>query len=290
MFASILVGLDGSIPSQLALAQAMVTAGQFRSRVILVHVARTGPDGTPAPGPISAPWMERRPGPVGPHTAEHAIREMLEDAAGAIRRAGLQASTQYTVGNPVEVLRVMAEQVSLVIVGRAGLTDEDDQLGVDTRELIRRTPCPVLVAGASPSSMDRCLVAFGGGSLSDQALTYAARFADIAQAHLDVVHVNDDLEAGRANLARANQALSLMPLRFETHLLRGPLEEALPLAARELHANVVFAGTSREGLHQLVPAYIEAILRATDVPVLVHTQANTASVRTTGAYRRVTSG
>jgi nucleotide-binding universal stress UspA family protein len=289
MFTSILVGFDGSARGQVALAQAILTGQLFRSRILIAHVVRPEPIGSGIARAIGAKWMERWSGASASESEEVRVtREMVEDAAGAVTRAGLPVETEIRSGDVAEVLHDLAERVGVVVVGRGSGAEGSDPLGPTTRMLIRRALRPVLVAGTATSPMDHCLVAYGGGSLSDQALTFAARFASITDAHLEVVHVCQDPELGRTQLARAAQALSVAPVRFDTHLLTGSLETAIADAVRTLGVNAVFAGAHREEGDQWVASHTEAILRATEIPVLVHTHTITASDRATGAHRRPT--
>ena len=134
--------------------------------------------------------------------------------------------------------------------------------------------------------MNRCLVAYDGQPASEAALSFAARYAEIAEAHLDVLHVADDSAAGHAVLARTSAAFSASPFSYETHLATGKVEEAVAAAIVEFRSNGLFTGTSREEGRRLVPSHTEAILRATDIPVLVHSEPHDPGARTTTTHRR----
>lgn len=134
--------------------------------------------------------------------------------------------------------------------------------------------------------MDRVLVAYGGGPTSEGALAYAARFAGITGAHLDVIHVGSTPDEGRQALARASGALSITPLDFELHLLEGELDSAVRNALKRFGSNALFVGAHREEQGWLVPSHTTAILRATDIPVLIHMEPATPGARTSAAHRR----
>jgi nucleotide-binding universal stress UspA family protein len=294
MFTSLLVGLDGSVQAQVALAQAIQIGQRFRARIVLAHVFR--PDPVRAGEMMGAAWMEWSSDNVPPSESDlhRAAQEMLNDGAGAVRRAGLEVETVSRTGEVVEVLRDLADQVGVVVVGRTGVRGSEnplaaDPLGPDTRELIRRCPRPVLVSGAEPTPMDRVLVAYAGGPASEGALAYAARFAGITGAHLDVLHVGEDGEEGRQTLARASGALSMAPLDFELHLAEGPLDIAVTGALARLGSNALFVGAHREEQGWLVPSHTEAILRATETPVLVHMEPATPGARASASHRRPAS-
>jgi nucleotide-binding universal stress UspA family protein len=293
MFTSLLVGLDGSTEAQVALAQAIIIGQRFHSRVVLVHVAP--PPGRTGEMALGAPWMEWTPGtaPSSRHEREQAVQLMLDDAAGAVRRAGLEAETVMREGLVTDVFREMAEEVGVVVVGRIGARGgkaaDRDRLGPDTRELIRRCPRPLLVAGSAPTPMDRVLVAYAGGPACEGALAFASRFAGITGAHLDVLHVAPDFEVGRRTLAQASGALSIAPLDFETHLIRGDLETAIPELVSRLGSNALFTGAHREDSGWMVPSHTEGILSLTEIPVLVHVQPIFAGARLSTTHRRSAS-
>jgi nucleotide-binding universal stress UspA family protein len=291
MWTSLLVGLDGSMQGQMALAQAILIGQRFRSRIVMVHVAP--PPGRTGEMALGAPWMEWTPSNAPSTRLEHeqAAQLMLDDAAGAVRRAGLEAETSMREGHVAEILRQMADAVGVVLVGRIGPRRDApasgaDPLGPDTRELIRRCPRPVLVCGSRPTPMSRVLVAYGGGPASEGALAFASRFAGITGAHLDVLHVATDQGEGRSALARASGVLSLAPLDFETHLIEGDLESVIPHTVRRLGSDALFAGAHREESGWKVPSHTEVILRVTDIPVLVHMHHATPGARVTTANRR----
>lgn len=262
MFTSLLVGFDGSAQAQVALEQAMRIGKKFRSRIVLATVQRSDAPELPA---------------------------LQRQAAQEVERAGLEVTTVIRPGEVAEVLRELAQDVGVVVVGRIGTRGRSshsiDPLGPDTRELIRRCPRPVLVTGSEPTDLDRVLVAHGGPE-GEGVLAFAGRFAGIFGAHLDVLHVTEDVPAGRQVLARASGALSITPLDFETHLAEGSIEAAIVETIEELESNVLFVGAERERHGWLVPSHTEAILRATDIPVVVYMPADTSGDRINSAHRR----
>lgn len=295
MFTSILVGLDGSLQSEIALAQSIMIGQRFRARLVLVHVI-------PGPGhtgemALGAPWMEFTNAnmPTSREALERAAADMLEDAAGAVRRAGLEVETRIREGHAIDVLREEAEQVGVIVVGRKGLRGEmaamnDDPIGPDTRELARRSNRPILVTGVVPTPMDRVLIAYDGSPNSEAALAFGSRFAGITGAHLDVLHVGPDKPEGRESLARASGALSIAQLDFDTHLIEGDLGSAVPATIARLGSNALFVGAHRDDSGWRIPSHTEVILRATEIPVLIHMQPLPPGASSYTAHRHSPSG
>ncbi|MEP6574531.1 MAG: universal stress protein [Gemmatimonadota bacterium] len=269
MLSTLLVGFDGSPQSRVALDQAILLGHRFRSRIVVVHVTQ-------------ADFF-------GSADAQDEAGHLLTEAADLVRGAGLSVETALRRGSVEEELRAFSRDADLLVVGRIGRLTTDDVLGPDTRELIARSITPLLVCGASTSPMDRCAVAFDGEATSNQALAFAARYAEIAEAQLEVIHVSDDEMSGRAVLARASGALSVSPLRFETHLETGDVHEAVSDAVERLRCNALFVGAHRSEGRWLVPSHTEAILRATDIPVLIHNQPQGTGARISSASHRRTS-
>ncbi len=218
---------------------------------------------------------------------------MQRAAVQRVEAAGVEAETVTRSGKVVDVLRELAEDVGVVLVGRIGNrgrgTQSIDPLGPDTRELIRRCSRPVLVTGSHVTPLDRVLVAHSGEAVGEELLAFAGRFAGIFGSHLDVLHVTEDLAAGRQVLARASGALSITPLDFETHLAEGSVEGAIVETIDEFDSNLLFVGAERERNGWLVPSHTEAILRLTDIPVVVYMPAESSGARISSAYRRPAS-
>src|SRR6266850_2871798 len=119
MFTRLLVGLDGSPTSLVALSQAILLGQRFGATIVLAHI--TTPElervsGRPSWG---APWAE------APRTAHWDATaygaELLQDAARAVARAGLQAKPVQTRGRAAEELRRLAADCDATLIGRAGV-------------------------------------------------------------------------------------------------------------------------------------------------------------------------
>ncbi|HTO73579.1 MAG TPA: universal stress protein [Gemmatimonadales bacterium] len=291
MFTRLLVGLDGSPQSETALSQAINIGRRFRSALVLVHVVRRGVVDELLVRALGAPWREGRADPqeAVPEALAGAGAQLLDEAAESVVRAGLTVERVVRSGEVVGELLDLAGSADAVLVGRVGRMRGEDPLGPDTRELIRKAPTPTIVCGNTVSPMDRCAVAYDGEGPSAKALMLAARFAQVGGARLDVIHAATDPAKGREILAHAAMALSDFPLDFETHLEGGDIDRVVPDALRRLNSNALFAGSTRQAGQVLVPSHIEAILRATDIPVVVHHVPQEFSARLSGAHRRSSS-
>ncbi|MGH7533169.1 MAG: universal stress protein [Gemmatimonadales bacterium] len=253
MFTRLLVGLDGSEPSRVALAQAIELGKRFRSRLLLAHVSR----------PSEA---TREEGP-GRDTGAFTL-SILDDAAARAAEAGLQGEMVQRRGGVVEQLVSLAHETDAVFVGRAGLHAKDP-LGPETRALIQRCPVPVFVAATAVAQFDRCAVAYDGGPTSQRALAFAARLVGVRGGRLEVITAGNDETKAEETLARAGAALSESPLRFGTHFAPGAIGPAVDQVIRALDCDALFTGAHRVEGRAEMPSHTEELLSATDIAVVV---------------------
>lgn len=254
MFTRLLVGLDGSKPSRVALAQAIELGKQFHAKLLLGHVSR--------PTEVAA-----AEGP-GRDTGAFTL-SIFDEAAAAAAEAGLQGEMVQGRGEVVEQLVAMAHEADAVFVGRFGLKSKDP-LGPDTRALIQRCPVPVFVAATAVAQFERCAVAYDGQATSQRALAFAARFVGIRGGRLEVITAGTDEKKAQETLARAAAALSESPLRFGTHFARGAIGAGVDHAIKDLGCDALFVGAHRVEGRAHVPSHTEELLRATDIAVVVH--------------------
>lgn len=268
MFTRLLVGLDGSPPSLVALSQAIQLGQRFEATIVLAHITTPELERVSGRSSQSAPWVEATR--ATPWDAAGYGAELLQDAAGAVARAGLRAEPVLTHGDAAAELRRLAADCDATLIGRAGLGANMEPLGPDARELIRQSPAPIIVCGARTSAFARCAVAYDAGPESVRALELAARFAGITGSALEIIHAAHDESAGRAVLARAAAALSQSPVRFEAHFAAGEVDTAIAAVVERRGCDALFTGAHHtEGRGHEVPSHTEALLRATDLAVVV---------------------
>lgn len=291
MFTRLLVGLDGSLQARTALAQAITVGQRFRSSLVLAHIVRPGAVEPVVMRSLGASWSGGHADPREPvpEALAGAGAQILDEAAAIVAQANLSVERVVRSGRVVQELNDLAASADAIFIGRVGRAGGEDPLGPDSRELIKKAPTPVVVCGFKVSAMQRCAVAYDGEGPSVKALQLAARFAQVAGARLDVLHAATDQRRGRETLARAEMALSEFPLDFETHLEGADIDRAIPAALARLGSDALFAGAQRQAGQVLVPSHIEAILRATDIPVVVHHVPQETSARLSGAHRRPAS-
>lgn len=143
MFKSIVVGTDGSQTAAEAVRQAVELAKQIGARIELVSAYEPVPsqrlrqEQKDAPGDLQ--WM------VNPREDVDAT---LEDAANAVREAGVEAETYARQGDPADAILDVAEETGadLIVVGNKGMTGAKRfLLGSVPNKVSHHAPCSVLI-------------------------------------------------------------------------------------------------------------------------------------------------
>ncbi|HEU4658944.1 MAG TPA: universal stress protein [Capillimicrobium sp.] len=143
MFRSIVVGTDGSETASEAVRQALELAKQIGARIELVSAyepvssQRLRQEQKDVPGDLQ--WM------VNPREDVDAT---LEDAASAVRDAGVDVETYARQGDPADAILDVAEETNadLIVVGNKGMTGAKRfLLGSVPNKVSHHAPCSVLI-------------------------------------------------------------------------------------------------------------------------------------------------
>src|SRR5919108_5898489 len=143
MFASIVVGTDGSQTAQEAVRQAVALAGQLGARLEIVSAyepvssARLREEARQVPEDLQ--WM------VNPREDVDAT---LSEASERVEAAGLKVTTYAREGDPADAILDVAEERSadLIIVGNKGMTGAKRfLLGSVPNKVSHHAPCSVLI-------------------------------------------------------------------------------------------------------------------------------------------------
>ncbi|MFA1542682.1 universal stress protein [Actinomadura monticuli] len=176
----IVVGADGSVPSEHALAWAADEAARYRRDLRIVHAVEKWPFDVPltlAPGEASS--LSR---------AGSEVLASAERVAHA-RRPQVPVSIELASGRTVQVLAEHSREAYEVVVGHRGLGGFAGLLlGSVGLGIVRNTACPVVLVRGEPKA-ERAEIAVGVGLGDDSAaLEYAFRAAAARNAGLRVVH------------------------------------------------------------------------------------------------------
>jgi nucleotide-binding universal stress UspA family protein len=278
-FRHLLVALDGSAPSQLALEWAIGLATGLRARVSLVSVA---------PPPGLAAW----PGdPVAASAAVLAMFEEFEEQAEAVldraRRsveaAGLRCKAHLRRGSPAtEVARAAKELgADLLLLGSHGhgALERATRLGSVAESVKHHAPCSVLIA-RTPFPAGHVVMGTDGSRPSKAAVAVGLRLADRMGAGATVVHAFD-LLYGFAHMGppaqdkRLEEALNPGRRSFtegaQYRFRIGNASATLVEVARKGHAGLIIVGSRGLGSvrGRLLGSVSDRVTRHAEASVLV---------------------
>ena len=277
MFASLLVGVDGSKGASHALDTAIALGRHFKSTIVVAAVIDVRVLEAPLIESAGSGWP---PAIVGSPTASHDLGDvmsaradkLLAEGAARVRAEGLTVVTSRAVGMVDEELVAMSDAAEALVVGRRGEMQPGPGLGATTVRLVRRAPRPVVVAGEHDSAFEHPVVAYDGSDTAGAALSLAARYAEAARVPLDVVHVAEG--NGRELLAKAEAFMSQhTDVRFTTHELSGDAVDAIAEYVARSGSDMLVCGAHRSAPGRRrswgIGSTAEALLTATAVPTIV---------------------
>jgi nucleotide-binding universal stress UspA family protein len=147
MFASIVVGTDGSQTAQEAVRQAVALARQLGARLEIVSAyepvsgARLREEAQQVPADLQ--WMVN---------AREDVHATLHEAAAEADAAGVQSETHARQGDPADAILDVAEErgADLIVVGNKGMTGAKRfLLGSVPNKISHHAPCSVLIIRTS---------------------------------------------------------------------------------------------------------------------------------------------
>ena len=138
----VVVGIDGSVDSELALKMAADEANRMGESLTVLHaVSKVLPPA--AAGSRTEPGYSRKPDP----------RTLISEAAGNMREK-FQSLTVYEAlesdDSPADVLIRAAEQASLLVIGCWGRGGLRKPIGSIAEKVLMRLPCPTIITRPAP--------------------------------------------------------------------------------------------------------------------------------------------
>jgi nucleotide-binding universal stress UspA family protein len=146
MYKRIVVAVDGSPTSELALDEALKLAREGQSQLLLLHVSE---DVTLAWS--GGDWMVAMPPVVSPEMFEEMGQKILAHALEKVRRAGLEAEVRRVNDDGRRIGNIIAQeaqawQADLIVIGTHGRKGLDRfLLGSVAEGVMRAATVPVLL-------------------------------------------------------------------------------------------------------------------------------------------------
>ena len=269
MFETILVPVDGSETSWLALGQAIEVARREGNGAVLhgLYVVDSALVTTPYEFLLTEAIEARA-------VLEERGREILAEFARRVTSEGLRAETETAEGDVGWVICEKAGLADLVVLGREGLRGAAARLlfGSTFEAVVRYSPRPVLVAIGTPRPARRVLLAYDGSERANDALEIVAGAARERGAGVTVLAVTEPGRVGPETLAAA--ATYLQEHRIEPALLMLPEEHpaaAILRVAEQRDADFVVLGGYGHGrfLEVLFGHTVHEVVRGASRPLLI---------------------
>jgi nucleotide-binding universal stress UspA family protein len=176
----IIVGYDGSPPSQAALLWALNEAAHTASTVELVYV-----DGSP----ILVPAARLIPSPPPDSYRTEVVNGTLERAVATAKKTQpLVDVTARTVwAHPATALIDLSRQARLIVLGCSGHSAVAGLLGSVSTAVSAHAHCPVVIVRGEPAANSPVVAGVDGSASAARVLTFAAEQAYARKATLRVI-------------------------------------------------------------------------------------------------------
>jgi len=281
MFAQLLVPIDGSHESRVAVEQAIALASEEKAslsglfvadrRLIEapihpVHPSATSHDSEISPAMLA--WMARTRGQFRKQ-GELALRTIAE----LCEMNGIPCETELVEGLIDETILNRAQQADLMIMGFRGEDTEwpGAPLGSHFEAVVRQSPQPVLGVPAKVTVMDHILLAFDGSPRGFHALEIAAYLARNGHRNLTILTINVDPFRTEALNLSARRYLQDQDVSVTYQFRKGPVVNMILQTAENEGCDLIILGAYGHNPDQpgRLGSDAYAILQATNMPVLV---------------------
>ena len=241
---NILVGVDTSRRSRVAVEQAVDLAGSLSARVHLLQaIEPVGPAHSVDLGGGDDPLaiIDRNAAMSADPDATPKVPEEDDDAAAAVRlcsEANVPCTYQCPHGMATRVLREASVAMDLLVLGRRGTTGRK-AVGATASALMANPPTPVLLCQEVTAPVERALLAYEPSAAGGRALKLAGALCSELNIGLDVVVAGQNRrQAGRV-LEQAMAVLRAYHVEGESMQYQGRPGEALQAVALELQSSII---------------------------------------------------
>jgi nucleotide-binding universal stress UspA family protein len=294
IFARILVGVDGSNPSDDAALLAGRLAREAGGEVVLCHIVNWMPlvvqTSTGAPAADVGPIID---------TMRSAGEAMLAAAAAKLEAEGVSTVCSNLDGDPAGAIlaEAVAKSCTLILMGTHGRRGiQRFFVGSTTESVLRQSTVPVLTlraaaatAAAGRPSFERVLVAVDDSEPSDAAVAAALALAAGGKRHLVFGAVADasgvaaersylysgiseeEYADARENVGRAVAAARKAGVAAEERIVEGSAGDEIVALSATVNADLIVVGShGRRGIRRFfLGSVAEHVVRTATVPVLV---------------------
>lgn len=281
MFDRILVPIDGSSDSWVAVDHAIVLAQEEKARILGLYIADER--AIYAPCWSAAGVMDPLSPDCDPLILEQAetlrrqIKQQGEKALRDLRErctvAGVDVETYFETGIVSQIILEHAKEVDLVVMGRRGAGGRwgGPLLGSTFEAVARHAPVPVLATVSDPRPLHTLLVAYDGSERAKQALAIALHLVKDRNRQLVILTVDE----GRNDRAAASFEAAVLAkeqgVDAKRLLVEGHAAETILQTAQEENADLILMGVYGHSrfLAALFGSTVDDVVHNATIPVLV---------------------
>lgn len=281
MFNKILIPIDGSSDSWVAVDHAIALAKEEKATLVGIYIADERTIYSPCWS--ASATMDPLSPDCDPLLLEQAgkmrsqIREQGEKALKDLRERSLvsdvKIETYFETGVVSQIILDYAKKVDLVVMGRQGLSARwsGPLFGSTFEAVARHSPVPVLATCSEARPLHRILIAYDGSDRAKDALNIALHLSKEKDRALIIVTVDD----GKAGRAAANLEAAVLAkeqgIDAKRTLVKGHVAEQILNAAQEENCDLIIMGAYGHSrfVSTLLGSTVDDVLHHTTIPVMV---------------------
>lgn len=277
MIKSILVPVDGSSNSRIAVAYAIYFASLFKAEVCGLNVVDVRSLEGPFLSDISAslgfaPFQNYVP----------KFQQILEERADLVlsglddvfKDNEIKFRKKRLTGIVPKIISEESRKFDLVVIAQRGEHEQwsTGLLGSTTESVVRKAPRPVLVTPNTFINIKKITVAYDGDVESSNALKSACEMFLHNDFHLDVVMVSDEPEEKDRLISDVREYTAPYQKDVEITVLEGDAgKEILKHAEMNSSEIIIMGGFGHSRLHDIIlGSTVAYILRKSKIPVLLN--------------------
>jgi len=277
MFKSILVPVDGSDTSLVAVDYAIELSRSFNSEITGISII----DVKKLAGPFMRDLGTSIGGMVPYGDFQQNVRKFLEDTCGAALdelegkcdSANIPCTRTIKEGVVSKEIFESAKRCDMISMGMAGEHAfwRDAFLGSNLESVVRQTHKPVLVTPEEYKQITKILVAYDASTFSTKALIAGTDIAQQMKLPLTVVTVSDDKKSGENILSQAAENLKDYNITYDKTLKDGEaVSEILDFCKKGSYDLLVIGAYGHSKIRELILGNTTVqLMRKVTCPVLL---------------------
>lgn len=277
MFKTILVPVDGSDTSLVAVDYAIEFSKSFKAEIIGISVI----DVKKLAGPFMRDLGTSIGGMVPYADFQQKVRKFMEDTAnaaldeleGKCNSANVLCSRMVKEGIVSKEIVKSTERCDMISMGMSGehALWRDVLLGSNLESVIRQTHKPIILTPEKYKKISKILIAFDGSPFSTRALHTSIQIARQMQLPLSVITVSDDKGPREETLSKAEEILKESGVTYNTVLEEGdPVGAILDICKTGSYDLLVMGAYGHSKIREFVLGSTTVqIMRKSDWPILL---------------------